>query len=155
MGWKNFQMWRGRLPHWRADDVTYYATFNHRRDLSEDEMQALFSELLKRLARNLNVLVLAVTPSTTEMLFREKGKDFTDLLEKAKAKAGKLIVAKSGERWPPFGGESYDRIIRDEVEYEEYLTRIVETCAEQPFEDELGDYPFVWVDPDSAFLPQA
>ena len=38
--WANFNVWRGRLPHWRADDVTYYATFRHRRDLDEIRMRA-------------------------------------------------------------------------------------------------------------------
>ena len=29
--WKGFHIWKGRLPHWRADDVTYYVTFRHKR----------------------------------------------------------------------------------------------------------------------------
>jgi len=151
MAWKNFQMWRGRLPHWRADDVTYYATFSYRRDLDEEEMQILFAELLKRLARGLNLILLATFPDKTEMVFRDRGKDFTDTIEKAKVKAGKLLIEKSGERWPPYSTESFDRIIRDEDEYEETWTRIIDTCGESDIEDEDGDYPFIWTDSEASF----
>jgi len=45
--------------------------------------------------------------------------ELSDVVEKAKVRAGKAIVKVSGERFPPFYQESYDRIIRDEAELAE------------------------------------
>lgn len=151
MAFRNFSIWRGRLPHWRADDVTYYVTFRHRRPLIEEEMAVLFRALLKPEGRQWGLVVLCVLPETTELMFRVneaptgRPYELSDIVEKSKAKAGKAIIKKSGERWPPFYGESYDRIVRDDAELEEHWNRIVESpvgagCAPDPEE-----YRFLWI----------
>lgn len=148
MPFRNFSIWRGRLPHWRADDVTYYVTFRHRRALSDDEAVLLFRGLLKPDARQWDLLILCVLPETTELIFKVNESptgrpyELSDVLEKAKAKAGRTIIKKSGERFPPFYGESYDRIIRDEAELEEHWNRI----AQSPLDAGFGeDYVPLWV----------
>lgn len=63
--------------------------------------------------------------------------ELSDLVEKAKTKAGKKIIAKSGERFPPFYGESYDRIVRDDAELEERWTAVLD--AHLAWAEESGD----------------
>ena len=134
--WNNFQIWRGRLPHWRADDVTYYVTFKHKRPLDDTESQTLFRRLLSADAKKLDFVVLSVTAEITEAIFRvndapKGGKyELSDVIEKAKLKAGKDITKKSGERWPPFYHESYDRIIRDDAEFEDTLLKILDATEQ-------------------------
>lgn len=138
-------MWRGRLPHWRADDVTYYATFRFRRALLDSERATLLRTLLQPQGKRFDADLIAVGVETAEMIFRvrkdARGENYelSKVLEKAKQKAGKLIIARSGERFPPFYLESYDRIIRDDAEYEERWLAIVEALAEE--ED------FLWIAP--------
>ena len=133
--WQNFQIWRGRLPHWRADDVSYYVTFKHKRPLNETEQNVLFRRLLNADARKLDYVVLCVLPESTETIFTVQdapkgGKyELSDVIEKAKLKAGREITKKSGERWPPFYHESYDRILRDDAEFEETLQKILDSAA--------------------------
>lgn len=140
--WENFNIWRGKLPHWRADGVIYYVTFKHSRDLDEWERDRLFLQLRKPDGKKLDVIILCILPGTTEMLFRvlAEGTELSDLVEKAKNKAGKEIIKKSGERYPPFYGESYDRIIRDDGEFEEFWTHILES----PVDKELVEEPGAW-----------
>ncbi len=146
MRWQNFSIWRGRLPHWRADDVTYYVTFRHRRGLTIDERGLLLRTLLRPDGRRWDLLILCVLPGETELLFRvmpspQGGSyELSDIVEKAKAKVGRQIIKKSLERWPPFYDESYDRIIRDDAELEERWQAILDS----PVNHELCEEPEAW-----------
>lgn len=149
--WSNFSIWRGRLPHWRADGVNYFVTFRHRRPLEDAEMQELFANLLKPQGRKWNVEVLCVIPEKTEMVVtliegdRGEPYELSDIVEKAKTKAGKSIIKKSGERFPPFYTESYDRIVRDEEEMATTWETIVEAPVKAEICDDPEEYQFLWV----------
>lgn len=81
------------------------------------------------------------------MLFRvlDKGArsqiEFAKLIEAAKRKAGKSIIKQTGERYPPFWEESYDRIVRDEAEYEERLAAIVDSPVASELVEDPKLYP--------------
>lgn len=151
MRFTNFQIWRGRLPHWRADDVTYYVTFRHRRELTEDERILLFRSLLKPDGRQWDLTILCVLPETTDIIFRvneaPSGRPYelSDIIEKAKVKAAKQIIKKSGERFGPFYGESYDRIIRDDGELEEHWQRILDSPVAFELAEDPEEYRTLWV----------
>ncbi|MCC7231075.1 MAG: hypothetical protein IT203_11835, partial [Fimbriimonadaceae bacterium] len=66
-------------------------------------------------------------------------------VEKAKTKVGKEIIKKSGERWPPFFNESYDRIIRDDEELELKWQEILDSAVTQELVEDPEDYEFLWV----------
>lgn len=146
-------MWRGRLPHWRADDVRYYVTFRHRRELDSYEVQLLTRALLRPEGRQWDLMVLCVLPGQTELIFtiREKPTgvpyELSEVVEKAKVKAGKQITKKTGEVFPPFYGESYDRIIRDEVELEERWQSLVDSPVSHELVEDAEDWPGLWVAP--------
>lgn len=148
MAFKNFSIWHGRLPHWRAEDVRYYVTFRHRRELTSTECQVLLASILREQLRALEIEICCVLPEQTEMIFTETDrikKDLSVYIEKAKARAGKKIIAKSGERFPPFYTESFDRIIRDGAEYEETWLRILESPVTAEFVEDPGDYAPLFV----------
>lgn len=135
MPFRNFHIWRGRLPHWRADGVTYYVTFRHRRDLTEDERRLLLRALLRPDGAKWDLRMATVLPSETHLIFavRESPSgtpyELADIIEPAKAKTARQIMKRSGERYPPFWHESYDRIVRDEVELRERWDEIVDAAT--------------------------
>ncbi len=147
MPFQNFSIWRGRLPHWRADDVRYYVTFKHRRELTAEECQVLFRTLIRPDGRRWDLQILCVVPGGTELIFTVKeaptGRPYelSEIVEKAKTKAGKLIIKRSGERFSPFYHESFDRIVRDEAEFAERWEAIFESAPDEG-EDE---YECLWV----------
>lgn len=151
MPWQNFSIWRARLPHWRADGVTYYATFRHRRQLEPREVDILLVNLLKSDGKRWDLVVVCVLPEVTEMLFTVREApdgdryELSDILEKAKIRAGKDIIKKSGEMYPPFYSESYDRIVRNDDEFEETWERIVGSPVDQELVEDPDDYPGLWV----------
>lgn len=153
---KNFWTWQARLPHWRAEDVTYYVQFNHRRPLTGDECQLLMRTLLNLQGKQFDIYLLCILPQETEILFCPQNQargDFTKTLEKAKSKAGSSIIKRSGERFPPFSGESYDRIIRDAGEYEEFWMNIVGKIEELGLSDSADEYEFLFLQAVDPVLP--
>ncbi len=151
MPWENFTIWRGRLPHWRADDVTYYVTFRHRRPLNEAERRLTLRALIKPDGSRWDLVIVCVLPEVTELMFRVREAptgepyELSDVVEKAKQKAGKLIVKASGERFPPFYNESYDRIVRDDVELEERWQSILDSPVQAELAEEPEEYDGLWV----------
>ncbi len=147
--WENFKIWRGRLPHWRADNVTYYATFRHRRELGESDRNLLLRALLK--PTKWDLLAVCVLPGATEMLFTVKyapsGEPYelSEVIERAKQKAGKEIIKRTGEKWPPFYTESYDRIIRDSDELEERWLALLASSVELELAEEPEEYDGLYV----------
>jgi hypothetical protein len=151
MSFKNFKIWRGKLPHWRADGVTYFVTFRHRRPLDEGERDTLLRNLIKPDGRRWDLLILCVLPEKTDLIFRVletadgEPYELSEIVEKAKMKAGKMIIKKSGERWPPFYNESFDRIVRDEIELEERWEEIFESPTTLELAEDPDEYPGLWV----------
>ncbi len=146
---QNFKIWRGRLPHWRADSITYYATFRYRRDLDDDERRVLYAHLLRQQGRRWELLVLCVLPDRAEMMFTmhqgPSGEEYelSKLIEAAKNKAAKQIQKKTGEKYPPFYAESFDRIIRDQAEFDERVKAITQSTLD--FVDEGEEYDTLWL----------
>jgi hypothetical protein len=151
MAWKNFSIWRGRLPHWRADDVTYWVQFRHRRDLTDSESRLLFNALMRPEGRKWNLIILCVLPAETNLMFTVNASstgspyELSDIVEKAKLKTGRAIIKKSGERWPPFYQESYDRIIRDAEELESRLMEILESPVSAELIEDPSEFHYLWV----------
>lgn len=151
MAWKNFSTWQGRLPHWRADDVTYFVTFRHRRNLEEGERHLLYRNLLRLDGRKWRILAMTILPDRTELLCEvEPDKsgtraELSDLVEKGKTQAGKAILKLTEERWPPFYGESYDHIVRDESERETFYDGIVDGAMATELVETPEDWPTLYV----------
>jgi len=148
---KNFSIWRGRLPHWRADDVCYYVTFNHRRELDDAERKLLFKELIRPEKRKWDLLILCVLPTATELIFTVRAGlqgtplELADIVEPAKRRAGRKIIHNTGERFPPFFAESFDRIIRDEAELAERREAILCSSVASELVEDPADYETLWV----------
>lgn len=140
--------------------MTYFVTFRYQRDLVSTELSRLFLDLLKLNRQGFNISALICLPDHAELIFTvgPEGSanetsdgmaprtpfEFSRPLEKAKQKAGKEIIKKSGEKWSPFYGESYDRIIRDDAELEERYLAII-GAAEEASASEVEEYPFLWI----------
>ena len=148
---RNFSIWRGRLPHWRADDVRYYVTFRHRRPLDARERDLLLRSLLQPCGTRWDVLILCVLEEATELMATVgTGKDgetveLSKIVEPAKRRASKAIVKATGERFGPFYEESYDRIVRDDAEFEEKWNAIRASPVDAGLTADPEAYPTLWM----------
>ncbi|MGE0000810.1 MAG: hypothetical protein AB7F50_00235 [Fimbriimonadaceae bacterium] len=151
--WKNFSIWHGRFPHWRADAVLYYVAIKHKRELDDEERQVLFREFLKPNDRKWTVRALVVTGEKSEALVSVHEAphgapyELGDIVRRAVQRSAKAIMARSGERWPPMYEEPFDRIMRDDEETSKFLD---EMLANVPCEglDPVTGYQFCFVTTD-------
>ena len=92
------RLWRARLPHWRADGVTYYVTFRHRRALDDFERRTLLRALIKPYGRRWDLMIVCVLPESTDLILtvREaptgEAYELSDVVEKAKTKASSEMM---------------------------------------------------------------
>lgn len=150
MPFKNFRMWRSRLPHWRADEVTYFVRFKHRRPLTAAERSLLLQTFLRTGSRKLDIDAACVLSEETSLVFRaqQTGKEtpyeISKVVEPVKRKVGAKIIANTGEPWSPFWEESFDRIIRDEPEYEEKMAEIEEAAFAESESDAASEIGWLY-----------
>ena len=139
------------MPHWRADDVTYFVTFSHRRSLTEGERSILTRLLIRPDGSRWDLLILCVLPERTCLIFRVLATsngapyELSKIVEKAKTKAEKLILKKTGEKYSPFYNESYDRILRNEEELEVRWQEIFDSSVNLELAESPEDYEGLWV----------
>lgn len=106
----------------------------------------LFRNLLKPDGRKWTLVACLVLPESSEVIFTmEEEVDLSDVIEKAKTRAGKAIIKQTGERFSPFFQESYDRIIRDEAELDERLLAILEAPVSHELAEDPDEYPTLYV----------
>jgi hypothetical protein len=79
--------------------------------------------------------------------------ELSQIVEKAKTKAGRDIIKRSGERYPPFYGESYDRIIRDAGELEERWNAILASPVDHELVEDPENYEWLFVPESVPDLP--
>jgi hypothetical protein len=119
--------------------------------LDPEERGWLLHELVKLHERCFELLLACVLSDRSEMLFRvlpsPDGRPFelADQVEKAKTRCGKLIRKRTAERFPPFYGESYDRIVRDESEFNDRREWIVSSPVREEAADSSETYEFLWM----------
>ena len=71
--------------------------------------------------------------------------ELSEVVEKAKLRAGRKILKATGERFPPFYSESFDRIVRDDSEFEEKWLAILESPVGASLVEDPDEYPGLWV----------
>ncbi len=153
--WSNFKIWRGKLPHWRAEGVRYFVTFRHRRPLEDGECHTLFVTMMKAQRRKFDFVILVVLPERTDMIFtlqpgaEDEELELSDVVEKAKRKAGAQIIKRSGERFPPFYAESFDRIIRDDGELETLWNQVLTSPETEGVCEDADNYPYTFASPEA------
>ncbi len=126
-------------------------TFRSRRELDERDRADLFRHILKLDGRKWTILALTVLPDRTEMLVSVEDDangtpyELSDLVEKAKTGASKAILKRTEERFPPFYGESYDHIVRDEEERETFYDALIDGGVHAGLAEIPEDYATLYV----------
>ena len=142
------RIYRRRLPHWRIDGSTYFATWcleRGARELDGAERDTILAAVLHFnglryllhacvvMNDHVHVLVEPSEPFQLEELIHS-WKSFTaNQLQKS---------GRSGRIWQP---EYWDRLLRGDREFDETLTYL----ANNPFSRwGIESYPWLWIDPE-------
>jgi len=141
-----FRQYRRRLPHWRVDGAIYIVTWRAERgvpDLDGAERDQVLSALLHFNHARYELHAAVVMNDHVHVLVEPiAGVDLEVVIRSWKSYAARQLRDRAGRIWQP---EYWDRVIRDEREFEEALRYI----TRNPFIrwPEIESYPWIWVEP--------
>lgn len=120
------QKTKRRLPHWEQGGSTYFVTFRLAEgQLSEKERQLVLDACFHWQGERANVLICTVMPDHVHLLIHPLQKSdsawhtLADLLHSIKSFTAHEINKMRGTSGRVWQDESYDRIVRDDAEFQE------------------------------------
>ena len=140
---------RRHLPHWEAGGSTYFITFRTRQgDLSDHEKSLVKQACLHFDGIRADIHALVVMPDHVHLLLTplphgpENWWSLPELMHSIKSYTSKEISRRRGQSGPVWLEEYFDRIIRNDEDYEEKLNYILGN----PLKRGLGeDYSWLWM----------
>jgi len=140
------RIYRRRLPHWRADGAIYFVTWCVNRglpDLEGVERDLVLSTLLHFNGSRYKLYAAVVMNDHVHALVEPIGINGLEVIIRSwKSFTARQFAHRTGRVWQP---EYWDRLVRDEREFEEKLRYI----ATNPFTRWPGieSYPWIWIEP--------
>ncbi|TAE23538.1 MAG: DEAD/DEAH box helicase [Candidatus Kapaibacterium sp.] len=142
-----FEQKRRNLPHWRMQGAYYFLTFRAISVLSADEQQIVFQHILEGNGVFYELFSCCVMPDHVHIILRVFDEKYTlsDVLKGIKgASANKVNKYRQVPQNHVWQDESFDRIIRNQDEFEEKFQYIQANPSEANLVQRGEKYPFYW-----------
>ncbi|HUJ09287.1 MAG TPA: alanine--tRNA ligase [Verrucomicrobiae bacterium] len=151
-----FQIGRRNLPHWRSPGEVYFVTFTTR---GGREMSPEIRDLVLRACRHghdqeFHLHAVTVMPDHVHMLLwprpvdeADPSKSFVDLskiLHSIKSYTANQIQRQFGWQGAVWERESFDRIVRDEAEFQEKWNYIAGNAVKKQLASRPKEYQWFW-----------
>jgi len=141
-----------RLPHWELDGEVYFVTFNtwEKLELNPEAKQVVLDACLFFNHQRYTIFVLVVMPDHVHLLTQPLQKpdhEFWTLSSSMKSIKGfstkqiPKVMPHLGTVWQD---ERYDRIIRDETEFQDTWEYIRQNPVKAGLSPTPETYPFLW-----------
>lgn len=140
---------RRRLPHWTVDGATYFVTFRLAAGrLADAERRLIRDHIVAGHGRFYRLAAVIVMPDHAHLLLRPiDGYTLSRVMQGMKSEAAMQLHAHRGTAGPVWQAESWDRIIRDEAEFEEKLGYMVGNPVKAGLAEVGTADPGWWADP--------
>ncbi len=143
---------RRNLPHWQVGGSTYFITFRTRRgiELSPEERGVVVESCLHGHPDTWRLHAAIVMPDHVHLMLTpaetQPGEwiSLSQIMQGIKGSTAHRINGLRGRKGAVWQDESYDRIIRDEAEFEEKWKYICENAARAGLAEDSLAYPYFW-----------
>ncbi|GAA6614395.1 REP-associated tyrosine transposase [Scytonema sp. NUACC26] len=140
------------LPHWELNEAVYFITFNswEKLELTPEARQVVLNACLFFNNKRYKIFVLVIMLDHVHMLIQPKLKSeyefwsLSSIMHSIKSYSAKQIskvMKHTGTVWQE---ERYDRIIRNEQEFQGYWEYIRQNPVKAGLSDTPEEYPFFW-----------
>jgi putative transposase len=140
---------RRHLPHWQQGGRTYFVTFRSVRGPLPDEAKILVrKEILAGHGKRYDLAFGVVMPDHTHLIFRPRERehglwwDLAVIMKSIKGASARRINQALGSQGPVWQNENFDRIVRDEDEYQEKWRYMYENPLRASLVDDPEEYAF-------------
>ena len=140
-------MRRHHLPHWQQVGSTYFVTFRSRRgalpDLALDAVRAC---VLHDHGKRYDLAAGMAMPDHIHLLIRPRMRDAAswydlgEIMQGIKGTSARMINRVLGTAGSVWQRESFDRIVRDEVEFREKWAYIADNPVKRGLASATGEY---------------
>ncbi len=136
-----------KLPHWTIPGSYYFVTFSSKGSmLSQKEREMVFSHVIEGSKKFYELFALVVMPEHVHLILKPNAdRKLSEIMKGIKGVSARLINKERGTKGNIWLEESYDRIIRDEEEYNEKLNYILQNPVKADLV-ENGKYPFLFIE---------
>ncbi|NJO72651.1 MAG: transposase [Leptolyngbyaceae cyanobacterium RM1_406_9] len=140
------------LPHWELGSSIYFVTFNtwEKSELSPDARQAILESCLFFDQERYQIFTMVVMPDHVHMLIQPwvKSKNeywtLSSIMKSIKGYSAKIIPKVTNHLGIVWQDERYDRIVRDEEEFQNFWQYIRQNPVKAGLSEIPEDYPFFW-----------
>ncbi len=143
---------RRNLPHWQLDNAIYFITFQtwERLELTPAARQVVLDACLFFDGKRYQVYTIVIMPDHVHWLIRPFPKSESEfwslgsILHSIKSYSAKQVPKVMKHIGTVWQDEWYDRIIRDEIEFEQTWEYIRQNPVKAGLSDTAEKYPFFW-----------
>jgi len=133
---------RRHLPHWSIEGAIYFVTFCvHGGTFDSDEQSIMIQHITESDGRFYDCFAAVVMPNHVHLLLRPKaGTSLTRIMHGIKGAGARKINQHRHSMGKVWQSESYDRIIRDQIEFDEKLNYMLNNPVMKQLTDDPGNY---------------
>ena len=146
---------RRNLPHWELGGATYFITFRLTRDASDSPLTVEERGHIQRAILSMDgalwqVHMLTIMPDHVHILATPceqatgKSQPLSDILKRIKGRTAREINLQRGRVGPFWQKESFDRIVRDDHEYNEKAQYILNNAIKAGLVEDGWEYDGFW-----------
>jgi putative transposase len=152
LGDKQLKVSRRCLPHWELDGATYFITFNtwQKLELTEQARRVVLDSCLFFNNRKYQVFIVVVMPDHVHMIIQSQLKvqstywSLSEIVKSMKGYSAKQITTVMNHIGVVWQDERYDRIIRNDQEFESFWNYIKLNPVRANLSEVPECYPFLW-----------
>ena len=140
---EEFKITKRRLPHWSREGAAYFISFRLKQGkLSSEEIKLVLDHLQAGDPEFYELLAAVVMPDHVHFLaLPNPGVELSRMMKGIKGVTARKINQARGSRGSLWQDESFDRILRDQEEFEEKLEYIFTNPVKAGLVEEGWNYP--------------
>ena len=140
---RKLRITRRRLPHWTLEGETYFVTFRlAARQLGPEEVVLVRDRIVAGAARHYDLQAALVMPDHVHLLLCPRaGVSLSRVMKGIKGVTARRLNQRWGSRGKVWQEESFDRIVRDQAEFDEKLRYMFGNPLKAGLTDDPWMYP--------------
>lgn len=157
---KSLLITRRNLPHWQQGGSTYFITFRVKQGmLSASERQMVLASLVHWHQRKWHLHAAVVMPDHVHALVHpfpcgdQEWHSLGEILHSVKSFTAHQINKRRKTQGSVWQDERFDRLVRNEAEFQEKLSYIMENPVKAGLAASLEEYPFFWQESSTGETP--
>ena len=146
---REFHSYSRRLPHWRLEGATYFVTFRVLHgELRPAERTIILDHMREGDPKYYSLYAAVVMPDHAHMIARPApGVELSRIIKGTKGASARKVNEFRGSRGNVWQDECWDRILRDQTEFDEKLEYCMNNSVKKGLVTDPWDYPWWYYKP--------